>query len=84
MQLIDVRTPGEFAEGHLENAVNINVNSNDFAAQVEKLDKEQPVYIYCKSGGRSGNAGKQLEAMGFKTIYDLKGGILSWDGKTVK
>ncbi|HRO76562.1 MAG TPA: rhodanese-like domain-containing protein [Crocinitomicaceae bacterium] len=84
IQLVDVRTPEEFAEGHLENAVNININSSNFAKQVEKLDKSKPVYIYCRSGGRSRTAGATLEKMGFKEIYDLKGGILYWDGKIVK
>lgn len=84
VQLIDVRTPEEYAEGHLENAININFNSNNFAKQVEKLDKNKPVYIYCRSGGRSGSAGVILEKMGFKEIYDLKGGILYWSGKVVQ
>lgn len=84
VQLIDVRTPEEYAEGHLENAININVNSNNFAKQVEKFDKNKPVYIYCRSGGRSGSAGVILEKMGFKEIYDLKGGILYWSGKVVQ
>ena len=51
-QLIDVRTPQEFAEDHIGNAQNINWNGNDFVAQVEKLDKTKPVFVYCKVGGR--------------------------------
>ncbi len=84
IQLIDVRTPQEFADAHLENAQNINVNSSDFEQKVANLDKTQPVYIYCKSGGRSKKAGQILEQMGFTQIYDLQGGISSWRGKTVK
>lgn len=79
IQLIDVRTPKEYAEGHLKNAENINFYDDDFLQQMEKLDKEKPVYIYCRSGGRSGKAAKQLAEEGFTKIYDLDGGILKWN-----
>jgi phage shock protein E len=78
LQLIDVRTPEEFKNGHIKNAKNINFNGNDFKSQMEKLDKSKPLYIYCQSGGRSGRAAKILSEMGFKQIYDLKGGFGSW------
>lgn len=77
-QLIDVRTPGEYAEGHLQNANNIDYRGSDFDEQVEKLDKSKPVFVYCLSGGRSGNATEKMKSMGFKEIYDLKGGINAW------
>jgi len=79
--LIDVRTPEEFASGHLENAVNMNYFDSDFAAQLKTLDKNKPVYLYCKSGRRSANAAQKLEDMGFVKIYDLDGGILNWNAK---
>ena len=82
--IIDVRTPGEYKEGHIKNAQNINVQSNDFREKMQYFDKEKPIYIYCRSGGRSASAGKILEEMGFTEIYDLKGGILSWKGKLEK
>jgi len=82
--IIDVRTPAEYQNGHLENAQNINVQSRDFSVRMENFDKERPVYIYCRSGSRSIKAGKILEDMGFTEIYDLKGGILSWKGKLEK
>lgn len=78
VQLIDVRTPSEYAEGHLANAVNININDSDFKAKIEMLDKTKPILVYCKSGGRSGRACSQLKEMGFITIIDLDGGITDW------
>lgn len=82
--IIDVRTPAEYRSGHLKNAQNINIQSSDFKAKMEYFDKEKPIYIYCRSGARSANAGKILEEMGFTEIYDLKGGILSWEGELEK
>lgn len=82
--IIDVRTPGEYQSGHIKNAQNINVQLGDFKAKMENFDREKPIYIYCRSGSRSANAGRILEEMGFKEIYDLKGGILSWKGKLEK
>lgn len=78
VQLVDVRTPEEFAEGHLPNAVNININGENFDAETAKLDKEKPVMVYCKSGGRSAKAASNLKEKGFKNITDLDGGITSW------
>jgi rhodanese-related sulfurtransferase len=78
IQLIDVRTSEEFSEGHIENAVNIDVTANDFDAKVASLDKEKPVMVYCKSGGRSAKASARLKELGFKTITDLEGGITNW------
>jgi len=79
IQLIDVRKPDEFASGHIENAVNMNFYDEDFEAQIKNLDKDKDVYIYCRSGGRSGKAAKQLEELGFTKVYDLEGGILNWE-----
>ena len=78
VQLVDVRTPEEFSEGHLENAINIDVTADDFDAKVASLDKEKPVMVYCKSGGRSAKASARLKELGFKTISDLEGGITNW------
>jgi rhodanese-related sulfurtransferase len=78
IQLIDVRTSEEFSEGHIENAINIDVTANDFDAKVASLDKEKPVMVYCKSGGRSAKASARLKELGFKTITDLEGGITNW------
>ena len=78
VQLVDVRTPEEFSEGHLENAINIDVTADDFDAKVVDLDKEKPVMVYCKSGGRSAKASARLKELGFKNISDLEGGITNW------
>ncbi|MEK9613408.1 MAG: rhodanese-like domain-containing protein [Flavobacteriaceae bacterium] len=77
-QLIDVRTPDEFNQGHIGSALNLNVNDPNFEAAVSKLDKNQPVLVYCAVGGRSGYAAKIMKKLGFKKIYDLKGGYRNW------
>jgi rhodanese-related sulfurtransferase len=78
-QLIDVRTPQEFASEKINDAKNINWNGDDFVAQVKKLDKSKPVYVYCKVGGRSAQAANKLAELGFKEIYNLDGGIMKWN-----
>jgi len=81
VQLLDVRTPEEFSEGHLENAKNCNIMGSDFDAQVANLDKSKPVMVYCKSGGRSSRASERLKELGFITITDLEGGISNWNSE---
>ena len=75
--LVDVRTPGEFEKGHLENAQNIDFNGNDFKNRVAELDKNTPVFMYCLTGSRSLAAAEQLRTDGYE-VYMLKGGILKW------
>ncbi len=77
-QLIDVRTPEEFANGHLNNARNINWNGDSFDAQVAQLDPSKPVFVYCQGGGRSAAASTHLKKLGFTQINDLDGGIMAW------
>ncbi|HZW77012.1 MAG TPA: rhodanese-like domain-containing protein [Flavobacteriaceae bacterium] len=77
-QLIDVRTVDEFKEGHLPGAVNICVTDDNFEKQLIHLDKNKPVYLYCRSGKRSARAAEILTQKGFKEIYDVKGGIQKW------
>jgi thioredoxin 1 len=76
--IIDVRTPEEFQGGHLIDAVNFNVLAPDFQAQVSKLDRDQPVFVYCKAGGRSADASEIMKDMGFTIIYDMQGGYKAW------
>lgn len=78
-QLIDVRTAGEFENGHIANAINMDINSADFETKIDQLDKEKPVYVYCLSGGRSSSASAVLNKKGFKNVYDLDGGFLKWE-----
>lgn len=77
-QLVDVRTPGEFRNGHLKNALNIDWKSDDFAETAAALDKNKPVFVYCMSGPRSTAAAAKLQAMGFKSIYEMQGGMMKW------
>jgi rhodanese-related sulfurtransferase len=63
--IIDVRTPAEYATGHLDGALNIDVQGADFAAKISELDPSQPYFIYCRSGNRSGQAISQMANMGF-------------------
>lgn len=78
VQLVDVRTASEFKSGNIKSAKNIDFFSKIFTEQFEKLDKEKPVYVYCRSGVRSRKAAKKLAKMGFTKIYDLDGGFLNY------
>ena len=69
IQLIDIRTPGEFTGGYIEGAININFFDRDFNDQMAKLNKDKELYIYCRSGNRTGKAAKRLKDQGFTKIY---------------
>ena len=74
LQILDVRTPDEWAEGIVQGAVQINWYEDSFNAKVEVLDKNKPVVVYCKAGGRSKQAMYRLAQLGFKKVYNLEGG----------
>lgn len=76
--ILDVRTPEEWAEGTLKDATKINYKGDTFEQEVEALDKNIPVYVYCRSGGRSAGAADVLKEKGFTKVYNLDGGISSW------
>jgi len=76
--LLDVRTPAEYAGGHLPAAQNIDIEGADFGARIAALDKTATYAVYCHSGNRSGTALEQMGAAGFTHIYDLAGGIGAW------
>lgn len=82
--ILDVRTPGEVAQGYVENAINIDVNGSTFSQQAEKLDKSKTVYVYCRSGHRSQTASKALVKMGFTDVRNVEGGFLAWEQKGYK
>ncbi len=84
VMLVDVRTPAEFAESHIDGAVNIDVNNAAFVKNAESLDKSKQLAVYCRSGKRSKRAANVLSDMGFKVI-ELNTGILGWkaSGKAV-
>lgn len=77
--VLDVRTPEEVTSGKLASAINIDYNNNNFESEIEKLDKNKPVFLYCKSGGRSGAALVILKDKGFKEVFNLRGGIMAWN-----
>lgn len=81
VQLVDVRTPEEYKEGHLKNSQNIDYNSSTFDEDIKKLDKTKPVILYCKSGKRSAKCSEKLIKAGFEKIYELEGGITEWKYK---
>ena len=76
--LLDVRRPEEFAQGHLPDALNIEVTAPDFVQRVTNLDKNAPTYVYCRSGARSASAAGQLSKAGFAHVSNLLGGVLDW------
>ncbi len=77
-QLIDVRAAPEVAQGKLAEAVNIDVRQADFETHLAELNRDKPVFLYCRSGRRSAYIVGVLEEMGFWEVYDLRGGILAW------
>ena len=76
--VLDVRTPEEFAEGHLEGAVMIDFYRDDFADQLAELDPDVPYLLYCRSGNRSGQTTAIMGQLGFTDVADVDGGIVSW------
>lgn len=78
VQLVDVRTPGEFNSGHLKNAYNIDYNDRRFLTEINTLDKNKPTYVYCRSGARSAGAMEDMIGLGFTQVYNMTGGIKAW------
>jgi len=76
--IIDVRTPEEFAEEHIENAINIDYRSEAFRDELNNLDKGKTYLIYCRSGVRSGKALNIMEELNFREVYNVSGGIIAW------
>ena len=76
--LLDVRTPGEVARGSIRGASVVDIRDPDFKRKVNSMQKDKPIFVYCASGGRSASAADTLSELGFKEVYDLKGGISSW------
>lgn len=78
VQLLDVRSANEYAEGHIAHAANIDALQNDFLAKAQRsLSKKKPAYVYCRSGKRSMMAANKLAKAGYKVI-NLRGGIMEW------
>jgi rhodanese-related sulfurtransferase len=83
--VLDVRTPGEYALGHIAGATNIDFHAKTFQSTLEKLDKSQAYLVHCAVGGRSARASSLMSGLDFKSVYDLKGGLKAWEkaGKPV-
>ena len=82
--LIDVRTAGEFAQGHIQGAKMITVTTGDFAKKINNLDKSKTYLVYCRSGNRSGKAMSKMKSAGFVNVYNLNGGIRAWGAAGMK
>lgn len=83
--VLDVRTPGECAEGVQSGAIQLNLLAGaEFMNGIEKLDPSKNYFVYCRSGNRSGQACQIMESKGFKNTYNLLGGMMQWDGEIVR
>lgn len=79
--ILDVRTPAEYLEGHIDGSINIDFRSDNFKTEASKLDKSKKYIIYCRTGIRSANAIKILNGMDIKNTDNMKGGVTAWVGK---
>lgn len=84
--LVDVRTPEEVSEGQIAGALNINFLGENFASEIQNLNKNKTYLLYCRSGSRTRKAADQMQKAGFKKVYMLEGGITAWKeaGKPVQ
>lgn len=82
--LLDVRTPEEFAEGHVPGAINIDVKNSSFEKEIQKLDPKKNYYIYCKSGVRAKLATEKMQEKGFKNAKNFKDGMSTYQGTIAK
>jgi phage shock protein E len=76
--VLDIRTPQEFNEARLADAVIVDFYAEDFATQLDTLDKDVPYVMYCNSGNRSSEAVKTMKDLGFVEVYEIDGGIVNW------
>lgn len=77
--ILDVRTPQEFLDGHLKNAINIDFYANDFATKLKELSKNTPYIVYCRTDNRSEDVQDLMQKVGFSQVYKMEGGIVRWD-----
>ena len=76
--VLDVRTPEEFKTGHIEGAINIDINSNAFKDEIGKLDREKTYLVYCRTGRRSKEAVQIMRGLGFRNLLRFEGDIVKW------
>ncbi|MDA2946129.1 MAG: rhodanese-like domain-containing protein [Actinomycetota bacterium] len=79
--IIDVRTPAEFAEGHIDGARLIDISSPTFVADIDALNRTSVYLVYCRSGNRSSVATAQMRELGFDAVYELDGGVIAWSNE---
>lgn len=79
LKILDVRTPQEFAQGHIAGAVNIDVTASDFLDRVKALPRDGEYLVYCRSGTRSARAQEMMEGDGFANVTNMTGGIIGWE-----
>jgi len=77
--ILDVRTPGEFKKGYIKDARLLDIFSDSFDVELNKLDRNATYYVYCGSGGRSAECAEKMQTLGFKKVYDLDGGMGAWN-----
>jgi rhodanese-related sulfurtransferase len=85
-QVLDVRTPGEFASGHLPGAINLDINGPEFERKIAALDKNKTYLVHCAAGVRSARACQKMSQLKFPHLYNLEGGLKAWEkaGKPVE
>ena len=76
--ILDVRTPGEYKKGFIKDARLLDIFSDGFEAELNKLNRNDAYYVYCASGGRSAECAEKMQMLGFKQVYDLDGGMGAW------
>ncbi len=79
MVFLDIRTPQEYAAGHIPGAILIDFYSPQFKEKLDMLDRDAPYVLYCRTGNRSGRSLQILNAMGFTQIYHMRDGIIGWN-----
>ncbi len=79
--ILDVRTPGEFAQGHIENAINIDYYSKTFRDKLSELDRQKTYLVYCRSGNRSSRTLQIMKELNYNNAYNMTGGILQWNAQ---
>jgi phage shock protein E len=82
--ILDIRTPKEYAEGHIPDAINIDYKADSFQSELEKLDRDTTYLMHCRSGRRSANSLEIFEKLGFRHVIHMDDGILGWQEDLVK
>ncbi|MBF0278521.1 MAG: rhodanese-like domain-containing protein [SAR324 cluster bacterium] len=80
-KIVDVRTPAEYSEGHIQNSSLVDFYSKTFTEELQKLDRDKTYLVYCRSGNRSGKTLTMMQKLGFKKVYNMSGGFLAWNAE---